>query len=535
MSINICKKIRNKRTKVASVKIHLKYFFPLMLLFFTNFAEAEAQGTYVVPGLGTQSNQFNHKGPYPHSIGNISREVYRRNAQALHLYDDLPQAASKNWSEPVLLFQAGSTKEIHSPFVIADSYGNVHVFWTLTSGSQDELDAIYYMRLDSEGWTTPVDVVAAAPARAARAAISQDDFIHLIWNGLGGISYSRAPIHGAEIVHNWSEPVVITDANIHASIVNSPSEIIYLAYPGVGQSGIFEQVLEPNLSWSSAITISENFFTNTASDYVQMGVSSNGVMHVAWTEFYYPESWPPRGVFYSNSTDGGNSWSAPVLLAGDGFDQINVSVVDDSIIHVAWNGMAGVGGRYHRWSSDGGQTWSQTIEVVPPGVGGTEGFPQLVGDNAGTLHLLTTYEGCAWYTYFENYRWAAPVCISGNEARASDYIEESSMGVSEGDRLHAVFWDARKRLWYTTKITDASWIPPKTIDNGLIQPAQSPIPTVFPVITPTAHSTSLPADWQIAAESRFNYSPGQILILSLSPVLLLIVVIAVFRFYKGVR
>ena len=427
----------NILARIEFLLLYLKYITPLVLLFTVNISQSNAQGAYF-------------------------------------------------WSEPILLFQVDGTGEIHRPFVISDSYGNVHVFWSVNSESQDELDLIYYSRLDAIGWTNPVDIVAATPARSVSATIGQDDFIYLIWNGIGGISYSRAPLQEAESAKNWSEPVLIADAHISASIVTSPSGNIFLAYPGVGNSGVFEQYLEPHsLNWSSQRIVSVNSLINTASDYVQMRVSNNGTLHVAWTEFYLPDGWPPRGVFYARSIDGGENWSTPALLGSDGFDQISIAVLDDNNIHVAWNGMVGLGGRYHRWSSDGGQTWSETIETIRAGLGGTEGFPQIVGDQSGTLHMLTTYEGCAWYTYLQNQRWANPVCISGEKAQASNYIEEPAMAVSEGNKLHAVFWDDRKRLWYTTKVTEAPWIPPEIMDNEIIQPTQSQIPTDSPKPTPT--------------------------------------------------
>lgn len=501
---------------------HLKLLVPLALLFSTSVSPLKTQGDYLLP---QQQGQ-----PYYSSQADASPAIQRFAAPSVPVL----QASNRNWTEPVLLFEEDGTGEIHSPFVISDSYGSVHVFWSVIRESQGESDLIYYTRLDAIGWTTPVDIVAATPARAAKATIAQDGFIYLIWNGLDGISYSRAPLQKAEFVNNWSEPVPITNGNIHADLFTSASGNIYLAYPGVGTSGVFEQSLDiTNQSWSSSRMVSQTSLTNTASDYVQIGVGDKGIMHVVWTEFYYPEGWPPRGIFYSRSIDGGDNWSVPELLAGDGFDQVNIAVTDDNNIHVVWNGMVGLGGRYNRWSSDGGQTWSETVEVIPAGVGGTEGLPQLVVDASGTLQLLTTYNGCAWYTYFKNRNWVTPVCISGEQARASNYIEEPAMAVSEGNKLHAVFWDDRKRLWYTTKVTDAPWIAPEKMENELPQPAQSAAPTSTPVIMPIISPTiAPPVQQQLDASSRFNLNPAQLLILSLSPVILLVLWIAALIFFK---
>jgi hypothetical protein len=514
-----------------------QYGILLAILFLSNVSSSSAQQAYFRSGRELTTDYFDSTKELPYLIKDMNRMVPAFEIQPLPLNDEVFPASNMIWSESTLLFQVDGTGRIRNPFLISDSYGNVHLFWTVISESPDELDLIYYMRLDAVGWTTPIDIVAATPIRAVNAAISQDGIIHLIWYGLGGISYSHAPIQEAENVKNWSEPVLLADSNTYASIVTAPSGNIYLAYPGVRNSGVFERVLEPNnLYWSPEKTISLNSLANTEADFVQIRVSSNNIAHVVWTELYAPDHWPPRGVFYARSVDGEN-WSAPILLAGDGFDQINIFVLDDNYVHVVWNGMAGVGGRYYRWSSDAGQTWSDTIEMMPAGSGGTEGLPQIVADQSGTLHILMAYASCPWYTYLENQRWVTPVCIAGEQARASNYIEEPALALSEGNKLHAVFFDDEKRLWYATKETGASWVPPQKLDNEIIQPVPSPILNDQLGVrqTPTIPATSVPADQQMGAPSELNFTPGQILIFSLSPVILLIIVLVGLQFYKRVR
>lgn len=444
------------------------------------------------------------------------------------------QVSGQNWSEPVLLFEVDGAKSIQEPNVLGDAYGNVHIFWQVQSGTPGEYGAIYYMRKDAIGWTAPVDIISVPRVLAVSAVISPDDYIYIVWNGANDIlTYSRAPILGAESAQNWSEPTALTEGTQYASIAPSPDGNVYLAYAGKGNSAVYEQVIESNnLDSFSPRIIAQNSLTTTGSDYVQMRVSSNGTRHVVWTEFYLPEFWPPRGVFYARSLDGGDTWSAPELLAPDGADQMNITLVDDNNIHVAWNGFASMGGRYHRWSSDGGMTWSETYDVIPAGIGGTEGPPEIFSDHTGVVHMLTTHSGCAWYTYFKNQIWAAPVCISGEEARVSNFIEQPAMGVSEGNKLHAVFWDDRKRLWYTTKVTDAPWIPPQVIDQEVIQPTPEQGSTESPNVIPTQEATSLPAVQQLEDPKTGVINPSQIMLLSLLPVLFLIVLMLAIKSFK---
>ena len=502
--------------------IDFRFLISLLVLFSLNVSRSEAQGISFQP----------EEGGIP---AGISVEVDSINPQVLRQDNDLSQVSGTNWSEPFLLFEENGTGEIHKPFVVSDSYGNVHVFWSVISPGVNGIDLIFYARLDAKGWTTPVDVVAASPARAPRATVGPDDYIYLTWNGSGGGYYSTVPITSADTVNDWSEPILLANSNIHASIITAPSGAVHLAYPGNNQPGIFEQVLEPNsVDWSSPRTISLNSLINTSADWVQITASDDGRLHVVWTEFYSPDHWPPRGVFYTGSTDGGYGWSAPMLLAGDGFDQINVVAQDDNNIHVFWNGQAGVGGRYHRQSPDGGRTWSETLEIVPAGTGGTEGPPQVVVDQAGTIHLITTYGGCTWYTYLKDQLWGPSVCISGEEALASNYIEEPSMTISEGNKLHVVFWDDRRRLWYTTKETEALWLPPKELENISAQPDQTLLPLSTSAIMPTTDPTGIPLNEQLDDIPERSIDTGQILAISLFPVVLLVVLIAALKFNKRI-
>jgi hypothetical protein len=219
-----------------------------------------------------------------------------------------------------------------------------------------------------------------------------------------------------------------------------------------------------------------------AADNVRIAIGTNDVLHVVWTEHQLPTGWPILGVFYTRSIDGGRAWSDPLEMAGSGFNEINVAAIGEDDVHVAWNGIAGVGGRYDRWSFDGGVTWSDTSTVVSPGLGGSEGPPQLVSDAAGMVHLLTTYgyeeERCPWYSSWDGVAWMEPVCIAPDEARPSNYVEDPAMTVGNGNRLHAVYWDGPQRLWYVTKQTLAPSMPSLPVPPGPNSSLRvTPVPT----------------------------------------------------------
>lgn len=387
------------------------------------------------------------------------------------------QDQTTTWSAPVQVFEAEG-EDIHEPVVVVDRTGVAHVLWRVGH------EMLYHARLDQTGWSTPVDVVAGA--NVASAVVDERGVLHVIWVGPNHtLMYATALAAEAHSARAWSFPTVLEAAFQRPQIAVGNDDDLHIAFASAGAEAVkhmFSQ--DGGATWSSSSLVAQSSQPEAGVGDTRLAVGTDGALHVVWTEYRLPEGWPPLGVYYSRSTDGGLTWAPPMAIAGEGYDQITVAVAGDDEVHVAWNGMAGVRGRYHRWSNDGGETWSG-INVVSDR-GGTEGFPNLVVDSAGTVHMLTTFDHCAQYSRWDDGRWTQPVCISGPEAMASNYIEEAAMALGEGNRLHAVFWDGRQRLWYTTRQVEAPavapqpWPQPSVDEMVAATPSPSPEPTAQP-------------------------------------------------------
>ena len=458
------------------------------------------------------------------------------------------QTSPFDWSNPEQITQ--SQEAISEPDLVADQSGRVHLFWAPFSS---ESQSLYYSQFTSIGWTDPVDIFTADQIGGPSAVVDSLGIIHLIWNGDNTVYYSQATVDEAHSAVSWTTPIAIDNSNKHGRILtatNSPGEPdkLYIVYAGLSGSGPqFVASEDGGANWSEPVTISLTESSNTSADYVAGAISSDGTIHIVWTEFKLPQGWPPLGVYYSHSNDDGQTWSRPLQMASGNYDQINIAVFGDSVVHVAWNGAAGTGGRYHRWSQDGGDNWATTNVVVPIGVGGTEGPPQLAVDSLGTLHLVTTYDQRVWYSYFQSTgggRWSEPIYVpSGDEAgippvgqsidvSKTRHIESPTMTINQGNRLHLVFWDERPsqqiiQYWYTTKQTSAGSTP------------LQPFPT--PTISPTRHAVTNRTDasaTNITPSPAFDLSsgpdtssanPGWPILIAVLPVILIITSVVIFR------
>ncbi|MFO0840462.1 MAG: hypothetical protein U1D55_18295 [Phycisphaerae bacterium] len=177
-------------------------------------------------------------------------------------------------------------------------------------------------------------------------------------------------------------------------------------------------------------------------DVDRSGGPNNGNVYVVWS--LVPESGiDPLDVFFFRSTDGGQTFSNPVLLntdAGQGNWNwfATMSVAPNGRIDVAWNDTRGTAGLnfsrlYYRSSSDGGLTWS-TEQVLTSAWNSFLGWPnqqkigdyyQMVSDNAGAgLAFSATFNGEQDVYYA---RIGSFPCIGDlNNDRA---VDESDLGI----------------------------------------------------------------------------------------------------------
>lgn len=393
------------------------------------------------------------------------------------------------WSQPELLFKGEGRIGVQS--VVADQSGFVHIFWTYDEAQSPDtqgetsISNIDYMRWDGTNWSNPVDIISTSDANAPSAATGLDGKLHLIWAGaMDQIYYSQANVNRATSAAGWKTKILVDEGNVNNSIIADQHGHLHVVYSGKGSAGVFYLTSsDSGNTWSAPVNISSTASENTAADFPRISVSKNGVIHVVWTEFQLPTAWPPTGIYYSHSWDNGKSWSVPVQIDGPGYTQINVAADDKDNVFVAWNGMAGVQGRYSQWSQDNGQSWSDIYTFHTPKIGGSEGPPQLVIDSSVTPHLLMTDGGCVWYSSWDGDNWLEPACLS-----KSYHIEQPTLGLGDGNQLYAVFWHdlgSSWQLWYTTRHTDAPYIQPVAF------PTDTPTPTLQPVVTPTQVSESI--------------------------------------------
>lgn len=456
------------------------------------------------------------------------------------------QTSPFDWSFPMRITER--QEQTSEPFLVADQSGLLHLFW---SPHNDGPQSLYYTQWDGRSWSEPQDIYNGTQISGPSAVVDTRGTIHLIWSDGNTIYYSQAPVKGAISAANWSVGEGIASGYQQASILIDRQDHLYLVYPGLSSSGPAMITSEDGgYSWSSESRISQTNSADAGANYLEGAIGPDGTIHVVWVEFQLPLAWPPLGLYYSHSNDGGLTWSRALEMATENFNQIKIVVTEENEVHCAWNGSAGTGGRYHRWSPDGGETWGNTNEVIPAGFGGSEGAPQLAVDSLGTLHLVTTYDQRVWYAFFQGMRWSqAQILLSGDEngippvgqfidPKTLRHIEHPTMALNTGNQLHVVFWDERPsrnmiQYWYTTKQTSASALelipfPSPTAIATLVRPTDNP-DTLVAIPTPTLDFDTSPE------ANKPIQSTGWPVIAAILPVALLVSVVLFVKINKLTR
>jgi hypothetical protein len=416
------------------------------------------------------------------------------------------QSASIQWSAPENL--SNTPPSSVNPAIIADQYGNVHVFWSEDSASDASRspavagpgNTIYYTRWDGKSWTTPTDVLYVPDdpiADQVAVAIDQEGVLHIVWTGLTNIYYSQARALEAGSAQAWSEPVVISPNSarsaFESSVAVDDNGHVHVVYATRGRDPAVYHVESSNgETWSEPQKLSEPFDAlETSFSRVNVITDKLGRLHAVWQTSEV--NGYGQAVYYARSTDRGQTWARPEQLAYRGPSDFDVGwpyimAAGDSELHLIYTGGAAVGaaGRYERISTNGGETWSEPQHIITEMIG-INGYVIPVVDGAGHLHLiinmrpLATQKVGIYYSSWTGSSWSpvVPLVIDTSAVESAHY---TAAVVAHGNEIHIVWNQIHGgEIWHLRG----------TIQN--VAPAQiMTAPTVTPVPTASPTTTASP-------------------------------------------
>ncbi len=255
---------------------------------------------------------------------------------------------------------------------------NVYSVWQSFSANRSSI--VFVKSIDNgTSFRSPVQVSDTSKDSAFPQVAVDGNNVYIVWleraeNDVTNVIYTKSNDSGS----TFSTPVAITNHSGNSGIpkIYASSNHVYLIWEDNSAKN-FDVYLRTSSDSGNTFGTSVNLSNNTGnSGAPQMVVNGNNI-YTTWMD----DSSGNFDIFFSKSTDGGLTFTAPVNLSRDeqesGYPQIAVS---DNNVYVTWTN--GVGDRNHdvfvSKSTDGGLTFSQPLNISNSP--GESGWPQIAAD-----------------------------------------------------------------------------------------------------------------------------------------------------------
>lgn len=447
------------------------------------------------------------------------------------------QAAS--WSQPQQISQTEGSAWF--PDVIADQTGQVHVVWSTHDNGYDSV--LYRSLLPDQPWGTQTDVFAEYVQErelqeATRPALALDSKGNLLLtNRVESIYFSKSPAYLAGSVSAWKEPLEISTESVnYFSRVVVDGKDRYHAFLTQNVSTpacpicmhlFYRRSEDGGKTWTSVQDISVELNGVTKPQAV---VGTDDTLHVIWEAGVsggtLGQASPPLSVYYSSSSDGGNTWETPVALGrGTRDEQFRFPAIGIDGNHnlVAVWLKAPEDAVYYQISQDAGKNWSAPTRIA--GLYGATSIRDnrldsfaMAEDGGGNLHLVAVGRASPdqkqigiYHVAWNGQNWLQPEAIL---APTTDGPVWPRITVGLGNRLHVVYaLNAMANLGYSDG--DAGARLDIYYAQGLVQaPLNAPAiaPVAYPTLTPSPAPTATPLTQSTTptAPALTNKTPGNV-------------------------
>jgi hypothetical protein len=448
------------------------------------------------------------------------------------------QSNVSGWSKPIDITQGITSNWRAYGVPVCDHYQNLHIFW---ADNSDNGAAIYY-RNDIEGfWSAPTDILALPYPNAhylAVAVSNKSDTIHLAWVDVfpGNLYYSQAPINTANESKAWLPPQNLGGHVFNPALAVDPTGVIHLVYAVSDSEGINYTVdhissKDNGKSWSDPNIAFTTTFQQPSYIRTEMAIDEDGRIHVGLT-LRSQEYGAYSEVGYIRSIDGGQTWSDYKLIDNtsmtfQGVEWIAPYTFGKNEVHLTWHDPR----RMHQWSFDGGDTWSNPIEIMPLG-GAFGGADQLVKDSAGTLYAITAVSNGVFSAAWNGINWGPPEQIDDRDIDPHG----QHIVVCQGNQLHVTYYDRTgdTTVWYAMRVVNSPHIDREPLPTPI--PSSRP-PTVNPnesmttKITPIVNSSTIGSSTQFAAGNQPS-SPLTLVMVGVMPAIILVTGVFLFSLIR---
>ena len=202
-------------------------------------------------------------------------------------------SSPSDWSDPEEL--VSSQNGINSPVLVAGSDELLHVLWSqaVSVTGNEGSTSIYYMGWDGERWSQPLTVFQSSNGNAGQpsAALDDDGRLLVVWSESqsGDILFSWANAARAGRAAEWAEPVPLPISQLTAvspNILVDDSGTICVAYAvpiNEGRGIYITQSKDGGETWSSPVQVFNGVSAGwQIVDQPQLTQTTDGNLHALW-------------------------------------------------------------------------------------------------------------------------------------------------------------------------------------------------------------------------------------------------------------
>lgn len=309
--------------------------------------------------------------------------------------------AASLWSYPTTL--ALKPQFISSVAQLAEAE-RVHAVWSASPVSEagESYHSIFYARLEDGGWITTRETISGLLGKPVdlSLAASADGVLNVVWadQQSGSLVYTTVLADRADLRAEWAEPIAlptITRLNSSPDILVDASGKVLVAYAVPFNEGRGVYLIQSDgrgAAWSLPVQI----FNAVTAEWDRVGkpeisLTTDGVLHVLFSRVAQDDEYAV-GLYYSQSRDGGSTWSAPELVREGIITWSDMLTTDGTTLHRFWQEKrAGVVSNYDQVSLDRGATWESATEIT--GVLDYVSPVALAANATGDLHFLRIVQG----------------------------------------------------------------------------------------------------------------------------------------------
>jgi len=305
------------------------------------------------------------------------------------------------WTAP---FTVTSTRQLVSSLtMVADDKNNIHGFWVQAPASEGEdvESTIIYSRWDGNRWSKSSNIIggfSGVPTQLS-STVDKQGRILLSWvEGMNGdLYFSWANSERAQMASEWYEPQQLpslSQLNSAPDILVDDLNRIVVVYtvPLNENRGVYiVQSTDLGRTWSHPILIFDAVAAGWSSvDRSAVDLSGDGNLHVLFSRPPLRETDQARGLYYSQSRDGGISWSQPETISERTIQWSQILGRDTQVLHRLWQESNGLASDIlHQVSRDGGASWENPVKVLS--TSDALGSVDLAESTDGHLYLAQTH------------------------------------------------------------------------------------------------------------------------------------------------